>query len=513
VASAIGPFVLLAGAIAATVAGVVYAYEHFETFRKIVNGVRDWIVANWPGVRDAVLGALEAIQAWFVANWPTIQAAFETAWNAVKTGFQWLIDHQAVLLGVLVALAAAIFGPIGALVALGGALVYAYENFDGFRNVVDSVVSWITGTAVPALQQAWQWIMDNTAAMVAYVSERWNDISTAVQNVLTYLQLVIGLALAPIIFIWQNAHDQILAIAGIVWQNIQLVVSTAIAMIKDIIDIVLGLLSGDWGRAWDGIKGLVADAWNYITGVVQLGIDLVQTIISGALAIIAGLWSLGWDTVKSALSTAWEAMKTAVSTAIGEIVKFAGELPGKVRDALGDLTTYLVEKGADLIHGFLAGITAAAGEVIHWASELPGDIVGWIGDLGHTLWSAGADLIQGLINGIKSKAADIPGIVGGILSELNPLNHLPDLNPIDYLPGHASGALITRPEVAQIGESGTEAVINGDQAVRLVWAMANGAAAGGGGGGGGIQIDEVHLHNDLDVESLGRMAGFAMAAS
>jgi hypothetical protein len=66
----------------------------------------------WGSISDAVLGAVEGIKKWFDANWPTIQAAFATAWEKIQTGFEWLIDHKPVLIGVLTALSVVLFGPV-----------------------------------------------------------------------------------------------------------------------------------------------------------------------------------------------------------------------------------------------------------------------------------------------------------------------------------------------------------------------------------------------------------------
>jgi TP901 family phage tail tape measure protein len=475
----------------------------------------EWLIGT--GV-PAVVDAFNSVRSWFVDNWPAIQNVFQTVWAALQVGFEWLLDHKVVLVAAIAAISAAILGPFVTAIAAG---VIAYQQLEGFRQVVDNIVTWVNSVLLPAIQSAWEWIQVNTAKLAAYVSERWEAISAAVTNVLTVLKISVGAALAPIIFIWTNAHDQIMQVVNIVWQNIQLVIGTAMRVIKDIIDVVIGLLSGDWGLAWDGIKDIPLAAFDYMKGVVQLGIDAIKAIIEGVLAILAALWSLAWEGIKAVLSAAWDAMIAALSTAIQTVLQFFQQLPGNILAALGDLAGLLVQSGLALIGGLASGIGAAWPGVAQWLAGLPGAILGTIGSLESTLVQAGKDLISGLlagavsafleaaswlgglgekcaaavgdlssklyekgrqliggfVSGILSRAADVANAIASIPG-VGAINNVfggsggPDVTPV----GHAAGALITRPEFATLGEGGRdEAVINGDQAVRLLWAMANGA--------------------------------------
>src|SRR5690606_20943013 len=115
--------------------------------------VFDWVTRNANFVAPAIIGIVIATKLWAAA--------------------------QAILNGVMLA------NPIGlviaAIVAIGIALVAAYNHFEGFRNVVDAVFRAIAGVAIwlfdNILKPAFNWIVNTGAPAVGGVlSWLWNNI-------------------------------------------------------------------------------------------------------------------------------------------------------------------------------------------------------------------------------------------------------------------------------------------------------------------------------------------------
>ena len=83
-------------AIAALVAGVIYAYKHFDWFKNAVDGVWNWIKSVWPtvlGVFKAVWDGIATGIKWLARNvwgpeWRFIKGAWEVVWFALKVGFK-----------------------------------------------------------------------------------------------------------------------------------------------------------------------------------------------------------------------------------------------------------------------------------------------------------------------------------------------------------------------------------------------------------------------------------------
>lgn len=145
-AMAANPIVLITIAIAALVAGIIYAYQNFEVFRNVV---------------DTVIGAAVA--------------AFQWLWDIVSSVFGWIVDHWQLLLAILT-------GPIG--IAVG--LIVKY--WDQIKAGAGAVLDWVKTTfqtigewIVKPFQWAWDQIVgikdkitDAFSTAIGFVKDAWN---------------------------------------------------------------------------------------------------------------------------------------------------------------------------------------------------------------------------------------------------------------------------------------------------------------------------------------------------
>jgi len=107
--TALGPVGLIIIAIAALVAGFIYAYNHSETFRNIVDGalravadaaqwlwdkaqaVFGWLKDNWPLLLGVFLGPFGLALGLIIKFWDDIKNAATLVWDHIKTGFDSLV--------------------------------------------------------------------------------------------------------------------------------------------------------------------------------------------------------------------------------------------------------------------------------------------------------------------------------------------------------------------------------------------------------------------------------------
>lgn len=447
----------------------------------------------------AVVDAFDDIKKWFASNWPTIAAAFQKAWDGIQTGFEWLIDHKPVLIGVITALSLVLLGPLTTAIA---AVVLAWLKFEGFREVVENLTTWITQTAWPALQQFFNQIIEKITDFADGWADRWEDIKTSVMTVITVLTVAVGVALAPLIFIWTQAHDQIMAVVQAVWGFIGSYIQAALDVILGIIDVVLGLLSGDWSRAWDGVKQILQGVWDGIVALVTLSIETVKQVIIGALAVLAGLWQVAWDGLKSVLSTAWDGIKTVVSTGIDGVVTLITELPGKAVAALASLASSLEGVAKSAMASMYLAFNTGLSALLTFFSELPGNLISALGDLASKFAQVGRDIISaiadairnasGLIaSAIKDAALGALGSIGGVIGDA--------AGAIGSVLGFDSGGVVPgsigQPRFAVV--HGGEVVLNRNQQAETLFAMANGAPATTGyEGGQGLVVNNYGVASD-----------------
>ncbi len=305
----------------------------------------------------------------------------------------------------------AIISPVGAVAA---AVVYAYMRFEGFRNVVDSVVQWLVGTAWPAIQSFAQSLIRSFGDAVTWVQTRWSAISEAVGHVITVVRVIVGAWIAWFKAAWHAWGDDLLNFARDVWQFISNTIRNGVDYIKGIIDLVLAVINGDWGKAWEAIKHILSAAWAQMRNIVRIAWEAVKGIIGAGLSVLKALWRAAWAGIKALLSAAWAAIKTAVRAGIDAVVGFIRSLPGRAVSALGRFASMLGNVGRGAIRGLLDGIRAVWDNVVDFFRDVPDRIVSAIGDLGRLLYDAGRAIISGLREGIENALGGLLDMVSGI---------------------------------------------------------------------------------------------------
>lgn len=141
-ATAFGPISIIIGLIALLTAGVIYAYKHNETFRKIVDAV-------WKAIKVAI----GAVVTWFTG---TIIPSFKVAINQMVTAFNFL-------------------SRIGKVV-FNAVRTYVQTNIDAVMSIFNKLKSWITVTlpnafksGVSAIGKFWKGLQELARVPVAFV--------------------------------------------------------------------------------------------------------------------------------------------------------------------------------------------------------------------------------------------------------------------------------------------------------------------------------------------------------
>lgn len=121
------PIGLVVTAIAALAAGIIYAYNHSETFRRIVD-------AAWAAIKVAA----EAVVKWFMDNaWPMLKRV----WEGIGEGWSWLVTKAGELWTGIKDKFTAI---VDFVKGLPGAITNAAKGmWDGLKNGLVAVLNWI----------------------------------------------------------------------------------------------------------------------------------------------------------------------------------------------------------------------------------------------------------------------------------------------------------------------------------------------------------------------------------
>lgn len=306
-AMAANPIGLVVAAIAALVAGLVYAYQHSETFRNIVQGAF-----------QAISNAASVVVAWFQG---TFMPAFSGVWDAVSAAASAVWDKIS-----------AAWNTVGAPIAAGIMAIWSgvAANWDAIWNGISTVFSGV-----------------------------WQVITSIVQTAIGVITGIIQLFTALIQGDWSGAWEAIKSIAAAVWNGIKGVISGAVNIVQGYISTALAVIQGVWNGAWSAIGNVLSSAWNGIKTAVTSGVsNVVSTVRSIPSKALSALGNVG-STLMSAGRSLIQGFIDGIKNMFGSVQSTLGDLTSKLTSWKGpeDLDKRLLTPaGRYVIEGFIKGL-------------------------------------------------------------------------------------------------------------------------------------------------------------
>ncbi len=219
------------------------------------------------------------------------------------------------------------------LVALGAAIVLAYQKIKPFRDAVDA-----TGRA---LVKAFDFVKQNKAIQVLIavlfpfiglpliIIANWSKLTaffqTLIANIVSFFSTGFG----------QN----LVGFVTSTFQNMVTIIQGALQVIIGLFDFFKALLTGDWAGAWNALKDIVAGIWQVIQGIIGQAVLQLVTILKTGLAIAIAVVKAGIDTIGA----------------------FFLSLPGRIGALAAAAGGAALAVGAAILHGLSAGISGAVG--------------------------------------------------------------------------------------------------------------------------------------------------------
>jgi len=334
------------------------------TVTKLAEAFSAWL--SDPAVQEGIASIVEGIANLGITVVEAIPKVIEWFEGVAR----WFMENEGVIIGILAALGVAVaafvyttvipaaIAMIGAmlpillpLAAIAAAVYLLYEawqtNFLGIRDIVDSVIAFIT----PLIAGALAWLTDlwetHSEVILGLASNAWMWIQQAVDDALDWIQAAVADVLAWVDAFWQSHGETIMGIAETAWDGISKHVETALQFIQAIIDTVMAIIRGDWEGAWEGIhsiadtylamiqnlvdtilgivagifglnaaelKAITDDAWTAIYRTIDTMINAVKTVIEVIVAAIEAFWQTHGDTILRIADLAWEAIMNTIDT-------------------------------------------------------------------------------------------------------------------------------------------------------------------------------------------------------
>lgn len=374
--AAVNPYVLIAAAIAAVVAGLAYFFTQTKTGQAVWQAFTDFLKSTWDSLA-AVAGPI---------------------WQGVLNAISPIVD--------------------------------AVKNlWSSFKEFITTLWQGIVVVATPI----WN-------VLVTAISAVWNNIVTAVSVAINLVSNVISNVMNVISAVWSGIWNIISTVASTVWSVIQTVISTAINAVAAILSAVTSVIQGNWSAVWRSIQNLVSIVWNGIISVVSTAINGVLNIIQAVMGAITSIWVAMWNAIKSEAGAIWNGIKSVVSSGIngarqvissvmngissvvsGGWNRIKGIFSSSAQALAGLVHVDLSGAGRAIMNSLLSGLKSAWGAVKHFV----GGIADWIkahkGPISYDrrlLIPAGKAIMTGLNQGLNSSFEDVKGNVKAMAGEI-----------------------------------------------------------------------------------------------
>lgn len=389
------PFVAIAVAIAAVVAGLIYFFTQTKTGKKMwadfveflksswdsvvsfFSGIGQWFADLWNGAVDGAKGIWQGLVDWFsgivqgIQNiWNVISTFFTTLWTTVVTGIQ---------------------------TAWAGVT----EFFTGLWNGIVNIVTTVFTTIASLVTNAYNWFVTTFQPLISFF-----------QSIFGLVGSVINLAFQLILAIIRGAYQLVIN----AWQGLSAWFGGIFNAVSSIVSTVFNAIGSFAGSAWNVLVGV----WNAVAGFFGGIFNAVSGVVSGVFSAIGGFASSAWGVVSSIWSAVsgffsgiFNAVKTVVSNVFGALGGFASNAWNAITGVFSSVGSWF--GGVfDSAKGAVDKALGALGKIAQGAWDSITKVFGGVYEFFADAFGGVKDLIDTILGGISGTLDTISGAINGV---------------------------------------------------------------------------------------------------
>ena len=381
--ASLGPWGIIAVAIAAVVAALTYFFTQTKTGRTLWQSFTTWLSGAW----QSLVGVATTV-------WNAIGNAINAVVNFIKPYWQGLVTF---------------FTGIWTSIVAGATPIW-----QGLVNVFNSIIS----------------------AIVAV----WQALAPIIVPIVAGVVAIIGATLITIVTVFQTVWNMLVPIVQVVWQLISAIVTTAISVLGTVIQTGLAIIVAIWNVVWNTFSIVVSTVWNVITTIISTVLNVIAGIIQAITAAIQGDWSGAWNAIQNVVSTVLNAISSIVSSVLSGVAGiFSGVMNGlkSVVSAVWNGIKSLFSEGVNFIKSVVHIDLGAAGRAImnslwngmksiwngikNWVSGIADWIKEHKGPISYDrklLIPAGQAIMNGLNNGLINGFGEVQSNVSDMANQI-----------------------------------------------------------------------------------------------
>ena len=381
--ASLGPWGIIAVAIAAVVAALTYFFTQTKTGRALWQSFTTWLSGAW----QSLVGVATTV-------WNAIGNAINAAVNFIKPYWQGLVTF--------------------------------------FTGIWTSIVAGVT--------PIWQGLVNVFNSIINAIVAVWQALAPIIVPIVAGVVAIIGATLITIVTVFQTVWNMLVPIVQVVWQLISTVVSTAITMLGTVIQTGLAIIVAIWNVVWNTFSIVVSTVWNVITTIISTVLNVIAGIIQAITAAIQGDWSGAWNAIQNVVSTVLNAISSIVSSVLSGVAGiFSGVMNGlkSVVSAVWNGIKSLFSEGVNFIKSVVHIDLGATGRAImnslwngmksiwngikNWVSGIADWIKEHKGPISYDrklLIPAGQAIMNGLNNGLINGFGEVQSNVSDMANQI-----------------------------------------------------------------------------------------------
>lgn len=367
---AANPFVAIAIAITAVVAGLVYFFTQTKMGQKVwadfvsflqsswqsvmdfFSGMGQWFADLWNGAIQGIQNIWNGLVEWFsgivtgIENvWNGIGEFFTNLWTTITTTIQTVWQNITTFFSTVVQSIMDFFSPL-------------IEFYQSLWNLILSIINLVIQSILAGIRGLVDGITALWNGIVNVVKTVWNFILGIVQSVAGAIQSAVQAMGNVINSIWQAISNfftpifqAIGAFANSVFQGIANVASSVWGTIQSVWSAVTGWFSGIFNSvkntvssAFSAFGGFASSAWSSITGVFSsVGswfgnvFNSVKSAMSNAFDALGGIAQDAWNAITSVFSgigdwfaNIFSGIKSTIDNALGGVTDVINGISGAI---------------------------------------------------------------------------------------------------------------------------------------------------------------------------------------
>lgn len=457
-----GPIAWVTVAVVAIGAALIYAYGHFEGFRRIVQqamaavgaAVRwvwasvivpafEWIVAGAKRVGAAVASLWRQAQPVFVAMGLAILRVWNTAIKPAlgqigamftKSGGDirafWSSSVQPALTQIMALFArlgaavrqwwagngdAVIAAAVRAVGQFGSMLKAAVTGVMAVLKALVGVITWgISNVAIPVFR-ALIAIVRGVVDVVVWLKPVWMAVAAVVvgavkfmvaggQLLYSVMSTVVQGVITAVTWLWGVIQPIISGIGAVImwlWSN---VVQPAFNGIAAAVQVVIAAATWLWNTfspVFQAIGNLVWAIWSGVFSVVFSLLKLAFAVVVGALKVLWAVWSAIFNAVGAVVMAVWQGMIRPALQAVGDVITWLWGVIQPAVQAIGMIFQWLW--------------SAVISPVVNWISAGMSSLLGTV----QGVWAGITSAINVAVSAISGAASGVTNFVNNVRANFN----------------------------------------------------------------------------------------------